>query len=182
MPTLDNFSLGNYTLGGPSGGVESLSLMPSLLNNASTWSAGTNGMGTVIASIPAGTRIISIAPLQDAARLTVTYTSGANPFIFIGLKDSKGNIWPLNNTYAGVGNINVSHSQLSIRTDESALAGWRLGAQNPVTTGSWSQSFVSKPSSFDPDSGPMELGLCISNNYAVTAAGIYMQYFRVATA
>lgn len=181
MPGIDNYLLDNYRLDGFPKTVEAISITPSILGAGSTWQSGINGVGTIITMVPAGTRIISIAPLSNSARLSVGYSGGGNVQITLGLEDAKGVVWFLNNSSATDGVPNISHSHVIVKTDGSALAGWVVGNYNPSSS-DWQQSFVSKPAAFDPDAGPMKLGLSIRGNFGTAFGSLYMQNFRVDTA
>ncbi|WP_405131167.1 hypothetical protein MHB43_01275 [Paenibacillus sp. FSL H8-0317] len=182
MPLIDNYLLDNYELGGFKS-VEPFESTPSLTPAGSSWSSGSNTAGIVIATIPAGTRVLNISPTLLSARLSVNLSVGATGVQqFIGLVDAKGVMWDLCGVSATPSQANISFMQISVHLATSSFCWWTLGNYNAGSSRAWEVASFSKPASFDPEAGPMTLAHCIRGNTGTASGSLYMQYFRVTSA
>ncbi|MEK4277472.1 hypothetical protein [Paenibacillus sp. FSL R7-0026] len=183
MPKIDSFTLDNYSIDGPSSGVETTVTTPFYNNNPATFSNGANGVGWTMANFPAGTRNISLIPTSVSAKMTVSFASGPSGTQFLlGLQDSNGVIWPLHSMPAYASYPNVSFISVSIKTDEVAYATYCLTSTNVSGTMSWQVSTFSKPPSFDPNAGQMNLVFYVFGNTSTASGSLYMSSFKVTSA
>ncbi|MGX1832381.1 hypothetical protein ACWIE6_29550 [Paenibacillus taichungensis] len=185
MPRLDNFSLANFSIDGKKGGVEGGFSSPYANNAALTWTGAANNMAPTftIATIPVGTRVINIAPTGTTARMTIRYGTGGNIQMYLALEDANGVIWRLMQAGAGPGNDWLSFMQVSIKIDMgAAYSTYVIDTRQVGETVQWlAVSSSTKPSNFNPDAGPMKLGVAVAGNTGTATGTLYMQYFWIIT-
>ncbi|WP_063564812.1 hypothetical protein [Paenibacillus sp. O199] len=185
MPRLDKFSLSNFSIDGGKSGVESGYFAPYANNAGLTWTGGANNMAPTfdIATIPAGTRVLNIAPMGTTARMTIRYSTGGNVQMYLALADANGVIWRLMQAGAGPGNDWLSFMQVSIKIDMgAAYSTYVIDTRQVGETVQWlATSSVTRPSNFNPDAGPMKLGVGITGNTGTATGTLYMQYFWIVT-
>jgi pantothenate kinase len=155
---------------GPVQSVKQSVIIPTPTNASVTVPTNqTNYIVYLLANIPAGTRVLSIAPASNSA--TVGWYNASSPNISsqLVLLDANNNYWRLGGLAS---NNTMSFNSVQVDMLVSSTAMIATGTYDVTSTTSWGMSSNTKPSTFNPDT---DMRLAIVANTS-TIANLTVSY------
>lgn len=182
MPSIDNYSLSNYRLGG-SGGNRFTSRLFSGASTISVPSNSTNRQVYAIATIPAGSDVVSIGPQGDVSSTTIYYISNSSTTgVNLALIDANG--VPFQISPIAYNSNAISLASVLVDTNAKAMPIYFPGTVSlaPNSAATWTPGYYNKPPQFDKNAGDMTLAVVATSAASTSNVTFSFQYVSVYSA
>lgn len=158
MPTLDNFLLGNYGLGGPAGSKFTSKILSGISGTLTVPPNSTNLSMYFFATIPAGSDLVSFGTQGSTTPLTMYYNSNSSSTaIKLALIDANGVVFQLTPLAYST---TISIANVLVDTNAKAMMIYVNGTVSLNGSAyAWAPAAYNKPIGFDKNAGDMTLAL-----------------------